>query len=496
MWRKSVLAILLAGTLAVSVTPIVVAGPNTVAQGSWSMVEMTKDVNHDGAIDGDGGVPKSGALSLTPSSQMVGAGNHIAQPNERLIGGTLSWYLSPAGFPVSLNACASTGSSYQWAITNTTTQATTTFAKKSLTSKTCRTRVTLPEGDYTFTLDVSRGSKVSSIDIPARVNNIVFLSMGDSYASGEGNPRNVNAWITQGGLFSPFTPYWDESGCHRSVRGAPALAALALEKTSPHTSVTLVDVSCSGATIRQGILGTQPGTSQSQVALAKTILGNQSVDVISLSIGGNDIGFGSVLNSCFTTANCPLSKPGAGPLQNYPTLNAGVTDQTAKLANSYADVANCLAGKSCTNGPTLSPTASVLPTLYPDIARNSNGSICSYLTMTQEDFSWARSSMLNPAPPTSVTYRTSAQTSVALPVSSSLNQQISNTVNLGWKPVTASWTRSGDSPIGHGICAGTQSWVFGVQLGGPMMGAAFHPNPLGQIQIAAAILEAAKSATA
>lgn len=496
MWRKSTLAITIAGALTLSLAPNVLAGPNTVAKGSWSMVDMTKDVNRDGAIDGDGGVPKSGALSLTPSPQMVGAGNHIAQPNERLIGGTLSWYLSPAGFPVSLNACASTGSSFQWTIKNSATQVITAVAKKSLTPKTCRTRVTLPEGDYTFTLTVSSGTNVSSIDIPARVNNIVFLSLGDSYASGEGNPRNVNAWITQGGLFSTFTPYWDESGCHRSVRGAPALAALALEKTSPQTSVTLVDVSCSGATIRQGILGVQPGTSQSQVALAKTILGNQSVDVISLSVGGNDIGFGSVLNACFTTANCPLSKPGAGPLKNYPTLNAGVADQTAKLAVSYAEVSNCLTGKTCINAPTLSPTASVLPTLYPDIARNSNGAICSYLTMTQEDFSWARSSMLNPAPPPTVTYRTSAQTSVALPVSSSLNQQISNTVNLGWKPVTASWTRSGDSRIGHGICAGSQSWVFGVQLGGPMLGAAFHPNPMGQTQIAAAILEAAKSATA
>ncbi len=496
MWRRSTLAITFAGVLALPLAPVVAAGPNVVAKGSWSMVEMTKDVNHDGVIDGDGGVPKSGALSLTPSKQIVGTGNHIAQPNERLIGGTLSWYLSPAGFPVSLNACASTGDSYQWTLRNSAHQVVAALVKKPLTSKTCRTRVTLPEGDYTFTLNVWTGSHISSIDLPARVNNIVFLSLGDSYASGEGNPRNVDAWITQGGLFSTFTPYWDESGCHRSVRGAPALAALALEKVSPQTSVTLVDVSCSGATIRQGILGTQPGTSQSQVALAKTILGNQSVDVISLSIGGNDVGFGSVLNSCFTTANCPLAKPSAGPLQNYPTLNAGVSDQTTKLANAYADVANCLAGKTCTNAPTLSPTASVLPTLYPDIARNSNGSICSYLTMTQEDFSWARSSMLNPAPPTSVTYRTSAQTSVALPVSSSLNQQISNTVNLGWKPVTASWTRSGDSPIGHGICAGSQSWVFGVQLGGSMVGAAFHPNPTGQTQIAASIVEAAKLATA
>ncbi len=240
----------------------------------------------------------------------------------------------------------------------------------------------------------------------------------------------------------------------------------------------------------------QSGTSQSQIALAKTILGDQQVDVVSLSIGGNDIGFGSVLSACFSNANCPISKPGAGPLQSYSTLNAGVSDQTAKLPKAFADVASCLAGRSCADAPTLAPTAAVLPTLYPDVARNSNGAICTYLTMTAEDFTWARTSMLNPTPPPSVGYRTSNQGTITLPIASSLNQQISNTSALGWKPVTGTWTRSGDSPIGHGICAGSQAWVFGVQLGGQMLGAAFHPNPAGQVQLSQAILEAAKAASA
>jgi GDSL-like Lipase/Acylhydrolase family len=496
MLSKRALSITLIGFMAWGLSSPAFAAKPAIAQGSWAMVDMTKDVNNDGVIDGDGGVPQSGALSLVPSTQIVGAGNHIAQPNERLIGGTTSWYLSPAGFPVALNACASTGSSYQWSIKSLANQAVTTLPKKQLTAKTCHIRATLPEGSYTFTLTVTSGTTSQSVDLPAQVKNIVFLVMGDSYASGEGNPRNVNAWMNEGGLFATFRPYWDEAGCHRSVRSGPAMAALALEKTSPQTSVTLVDVSCSGATIRQGILGTQDRTSQSQVALAKTILGDQQVDVVSLSIGGNDIGFGSVLSACFSNANCPISKPGPGPLQSYPTLNAGVTDQTSKLPKAYADVAYCLAGRTCPNAPALSPTATVLPSLYPDIARNSNGSICKYLTMTAEDFTWARTSMLNPTPPLSVAYQTTNQGTITLPIASTLNQQISNTSALGWKPVTGTWTRSGDSAIGHGICAGSQAWVFGVQLGGQMLSAAFHPNPAGQAQLAQAIFEAAKSATA
>ena len=80
------------------------------------MVPQSKDANGDGFIDGDGGVPKSGALELQPSTTFIGAGNFTAQPNERLIGGALSWYLDAGGYPVQLNACASTGETYVWTI--------------------------------------------------------------------------------------------------------------------------------------------------------------------------------------------------------------------------------------------------------------------------------------------------------------------------------------------------------------------------------------------
>ena len=68
-------------------TPSLVAVTNLEAIGTWSMVPQSKDANGDGFIDGDGGVPAAGALSLQPASTFVGAGNFVAQPNERLIGG-------------------------------------------------------------------------------------------------------------------------------------------------------------------------------------------------------------------------------------------------------------------------------------------------------------------------------------------------------------------------------------------------------------------------
>ena len=147
------------------------AASTTVAQGSWSMVPQSKDPNEDGFIDGDGGVPKSGALSLTPSSTFVGAGNFIAQPNERLIGGSLSWYLEDAGFPVTLNACKSKGDTYTWKIQREGTVVQQTDVRK-LAKKTCTTTVKLPEGLHTFTLTVKSGSTIKRQSMVANISNI------------------------------------------------------------------------------------------------------------------------------------------------------------------------------------------------------------------------------------------------------------------------------------------------------------------------------------
>ena len=492
---RSLFAALMASAVLTAGAATAVAAPADLqARAAWSMVDMSKDANGDGFIDGDGGVPRSGALTMKPSTVMVGAGNHIAQPNERLIDGALSWYLSPDGFPVTLDACGSTGTTYSWTLTNTRTQSQQRLSSRPLTAKGCKSRVTLPEGDYSFTLTVASGARSTTNTVTAKVHNILMLALGDSYASGEGNPRNVQAWIQRGGLLVGFRPYWDDDTCNRSVHGAPAQAALALEKASTQTSVTLVDVTCSGATITQGILGQQFGQIPTQLAQARSIIGSSPVDLVTLSIGGNDVGFSSVLGSCLLNDNCPIVPASSGILRSYPSLHAGVTTQTGKLPSAYASINACLTGKTCPNAITLAPGAVVLPTLYPDITRNAAGGSCTYLTMTAQDFAWAQSAIIDPTPPATVDYQTTNQGVRTLSVpNGSLNQQIQATDLLGWRPVTGTWASTGQSPIGHGVCAGSQAWIFGAQLGALSSGS-FHPNPEGLRQMAAAITEAAKVA--
>jgi lysophospholipase L1-like esterase len=498
------------GLLALSVGLAPVAAADAVrakdaprAVAAWSMVAQSKDANADGFIDGDGGVPKSGALSSRPSTTFVGSGNRVAQPNERLIGGQLSWYLSPRGYPVRLDACSSRGDRYRWRVIAAGSTVRTTDWR-DLGSRKCRRTVVLPEGDYTFALDVRTGSRRDSTSIAATVQNILIVAMGDSYASGEGNPRNVRSWLRRGGAFSP---YWDDDPCRRSTRAAPAQAALALERASRTTSVTLIFVACSGATIDRGVLGAQVGAgqSESQVEQATRLLGGRQADLVLISVGGNDVGFTSVLETCARNVDCPTARASSGPLSSYPTLQAGIQAQTAELPGDFDRVSACIGGSDCQladgrsiPGLALAEAGRVLPVLYPDITRAADGSSCSYLTIGQKDFAWARDTVLvpNPVNPYPYPLARGGTTNLAM-AAGSLNQQIASTARIDrWNPVTGAWYASGDSAVGHGVCAGDAAWVFAFTGFTALPSASFHPNPPGQAVLGRAIAQAAKAALA
>ena len=497
---RSALALALASACLLLATGEGWAAPSPTAKGTWSMVPQTKDEDADGQIDGDGGVPVAGALSTQPAARFKGAGNRIAQPHERLIDGALSWYLSPRGFPVELDACNSTGSDFRWRIAGAQQDRTTKW--RPLSRRTCTQEMTLPEGRYRLTLEVRSAGRTSRMTTPADVRNILVVAMGDSYASGEGNPRNVEAWLREG---PPFSPYWDDDACNRSVLGAPSLAALALEQSTPTTSVTLVNVTCSGATVARGILGVQTAAAQTatQIEQAAGIIQGQAADLVLLTVGGNDIGFTSVLQACALSGNCPLAKPPAGVLQQYATVQTGVQARTGQLPADYARIASCLGSDTCTlkdgrvvPGLPLAPDARVLPTMYPDITRARDGQPCEYLTLTSSDFSWARSTILLPEPPRPYPYVTSGGRTVPLPMDAgSLNQVIASMFTLpGWQPVSGTWAASGESSEGHGVCAGDQAWVFGITALSGFGSASFHPNPAGQVAMGRAIARAMSQA--
>ena len=281
------------------------------------------------------------------------------------------------------------------------------------------------------------------------------------------------------------------------MHGAPAQAALALEQSSKRTSVTLVNVTCSGATVGSGILGPQraAGQAQSQIDQVRGIIGNRSIDVATLSVGGNDIGFGQVLSGCALDADCAIAPVSQPPLRGFPTMQDGIQTLTGGLRTAYAQIAGCLGGPACPSGAPLamSPGARILPTLYPDITRAADGEPCTYITFTAGNMRWARDTMLVPGPAPTFDYATTSRSTVTFGLpNGSLNQQVAATDQLGWRPVVQTWSASGDSAQGHGICAGDQAWAFPVTALAGFPSASFHPNPKGQKVAAEAILAAAR----
>lgn len=156
----------------------------------------------------------------------------------------------------------------------------------------CTFSTKLDEGSHEVVLsvdDVELGTETVEVD------DVLIVAMGDSYSSGEGNPESSGA---------PWRD--DKSQCHRSANAGPAKAALEAEEASDQTSVTFVHLACSGATIDDGLLGPQPFLSDpsgfDQLAAFDRLI-ERKVDALTMSVGANDVGFGSILSFCVATGD-------------------------------------------------------------------------------------------------------------------------------------------------------------------------------------------------
>lgn len=200
----------------------------------------------------------------------------------------------------------------------------------------------------------------------AKVTDLFVVAMGDSFASGEGNPdvpvrfsrerradygfglgsqqlsgypARVGPWRTIGdSAFIKNNARWIDQACHRSLYSHQLRAALQLAVEDPHRAVTFVGYACSGAEIVDGLfrrykghewVPNPPDVSQlSAIAQAQCgpnraeaqempeayhIRGRipelrgglvlrrcdsedaRKIDLVLVSVGGNDIGFARLL---------------------------------------------------------------------------------------------------------------------------------------------------------------------------------------------------------
>ena len=230
------------------------------------------------------------------------------------------------------------------------------------------------------------------------VRDLLIAGLGDSVASGDGNPDRPVALTDEGFCFRRFdaarqteffrpgrvgfrgdrscdlgsaaddrdswallSARWMGGACHRSLYSHQLRAALGLAIENPHLAVTFLPLACTGATIDVGLLAPQrsrelacgagvpcPRVSPAQVtqladllARARRIQPDRRLDLVFLTVGANDIGFpGLVADIIIDTPNERRIFRGAGIIGS---IEASQAKLAGKLPGDFARLRAALA---------------------------------------------------------------------------------------------------------------------------------------------------------
>jgi hypothetical protein len=223
-------------------------------------------------------------------------------------------FVTPRTWSIRLDACESTSEKAITGYVFTLRQVGTAWTR-TFTSRSCAARYdSLPAvGAYDVRLHLTTdwGTAVgvsNEVRNGATLKDYLVVSMGDSLASGEGNPDVRGDYDPIG---SDSYAEWKDVRCHRSALSGPALAAKAVEDADPHSSVTFLSVACSGARIPHlshwtygGIVDRNGFRFPPQVRQVADLVGPASlrggrrIDAILVSAGVNDLFFSGVIERC------------------------------------------------------------------------------------------------------------------------------------------------------------------------------------------------------
>jgi lysophospholipase L1-like esterase len=249
-----------------------------------------------------------------------------------------------------------------------------------------------------------------------------YVALGDSFTAGPLIPNQLA----------------DPVGCLRSDRDYPHLVAASL------APATFRDVSCSGAdtgdmTSAQGVT---PGPNPPQFDAL-----SPSTTLVTLGIGGNDIGFSGIIESCVTLV------PWETPCRD--TYTAGGTDELSRrIAATAPKVAAVLAGIH-----DRAPQARVLVVGYPAILPDTGRGCWPTMPIGWNDVSYLRAKHKE------------------------LNAMLAAQAAAGGATYVDTYTPS----IGHDVCASPlRRWVEPIVPTSPA--APVHPNARGMQGMAAAVL--------
>ncbi len=205
-----------------------------------------------------------------------------------------------------------------------------------------------------ITVAAASASATEAAAAPAKPAAVV--SLGDSYISGEAGRWRGNAlqdsrdkWGTDlatkcdanGCTTDPQRIYGDtHSGtnmCHRSTGAEIVSAAI--------PDVTPINLACSGATTLDVRNGDAARHQPNQVQLLKDVVRDYQVNLVVLSVGGNDLGFGDIIADCVKGYLSPSAYKCA------PKWGPAITDQLDQVRadvgatiNAIKDVLNAAQG--------------------------------------------------------------------------------------------------------------------------------------------------------
>lgn len=152
----------------------------------------------------------------------------------------------------------------------------------------------VPCGEWLRTFNIRRGAKSSTITVQVEngetytlsgndtvVRERLIVGLGDSFASGEGNPDiAVKLSTTEtdkqrafplpvrravDNMFQLDAAQWLDRDCHRSLLGAQQRAAIQFSARRPREETIFLGFACSGAEILEGIIGPYAGTGETSI---------------------------------------------------------------------------------------------------------------------------------------------------------------------------------------------------------------------------------------
>ena len=178
------------------------------------------------------------------------------------------------------------------------------------------------------------------------------VSLGDSYISGEAGRWNGNS-NTQSGSRDGTDRAWTGSGydvarvygasgaCHRSDVAEIHTAALAVDER--------INLSCSGATTTNVFRAAAGGSGQNgeapQADQLAAVAASRDVELIVLSIGGNDLGFADIIADCaiaWTTS--PSWWPRMCAAEQQAAVNGRMPTAMANVGKAIDEIRAVMAG--------------------------------------------------------------------------------------------------------------------------------------------------------